>query len=200
MKKKFKNSALLVVDIVNSCCREEYEIKEWNITFKKIRKMVPKLKRFIEKYKALGGEVVYTNCVCWDKKHLPKNINEVYKDPTLCYYTKDKSGLGREFYLLKPVGDKVFTKNTYDAFTNPKLDSYLKKKKITDLFISGVFTEGCVQATISGAFSKGYNIIVLKDLVETRDDKESQLVQKLLLKRFWAGLYGYPKKSSQILK
>jgi len=96
--------------------------------------------------------------------------------------------------------DLIVEKNTYDAFTNPKLNKFLKKERITNILITGVFGEGCVQATINGGFSKEYNMTIIEDFIETRDDKKSQQLLSMLKKRFWAGLYGYPKKSGEILK
>ncbi|MBW3011095.1 cysteine hydrolase, partial [Candidatus Woesearchaeota archaeon] len=122
-----KNSALLVIDVINSCCHPKCEIKKWNISFNKIRKMVPKLVQFIDKYKKkTKGPVIYINCTKWDKKHLADNINELYKDPKCRYYSKDKSGFREKFYGVKPEKDDlIFTKNHYDAFTNLKFVNYL---------------------------------------------------------------------------
>ena len=66
--------ALLVIDIVNSTCSVECETPEGGITFKKIRKMVPKLVNFISEYKKRGGFVIYIKITPWNKKHLAKNI------------------------------------------------------------------------------------------------------------------------------
>ena len=140
-----RKSALLVIDIINSCCSKKCEVKKWNISFKKIRKMVPSLEKFIEYYKKCGGSVIYTNCVPWDKKHLPKNINELYKDPKARYYSSDKSGFSEEFFCLKPDKDDfIVTKNSYDAFTNPMLEKILKKMKVNHIIVTGVFADGCV--------------------------------------------------------
>ncbi len=57
-----KNSALLVIDIINSCCSPKCENKKENISFGKIRAMIPKLSGFIQEYKKAGGSVIYINC------------------------------------------------------------------------------------------------------------------------------------------
>ncbi|MBU0756874.1 MAG: cysteine hydrolase [Nanoarchaeota archaeon] len=89
-----KRTALLIIDITNVCCHEKCELPERGITYKRIRKMVPKLKEFIRIYKKTGGKVIYVNCVEWQKEFLPDNLNELYKDPDCTYYTEDKSTLG----------------------------------------------------------------------------------------------------------
>ena len=184
-----KNTALLVIDVVNLCCHPKCERKKWNISFKNIRKMVSKLINFIDRYKEkFGGKIIYVNCVKWDEKHVAKNIKELYKDPKCRFYSKNPV-FSEKFYKVKPEKqDLVITKNTYDAFSNPKLNKYLKKNKIKNLIITGVFGEGCVNATINGGFAKGYNFIILKDLIETIDGRQKLL--NLLKKETWPKMFG----------
>lgn len=201
MKNKIKidKTALLVIDVINNCCHSKNEFKKWEISFNKIRKMIPRLRKFISEYQELGGHVVFITCVPWSKKYLAKNIIELYKDPRCCYYIKDKSGFGEKFYGVEPLAkDFVVTKDSYDAFTNPKLDRYLKKHKIKYLIIAGVFGDGCVHATMQGGFSKGYSFIVLKDLIETTDVKTRQKLQKLLKEYTWPTMFGKTIESKRL--
>ncbi len=185
---RIKDTALIVIDVINSCAHEKYEIKKWNITFKKIRKMVPSLVKFIDFYKSKDGKVIYINTTPWTKKHLTKNIIELYKNPNARYYSKDVSGFPEEFYLINPKNGHVVTKNSYDAFTNPKLKNLLKNKKY--VIITGIFGDGCVHATIQGGFSAGYNFIILKDLIETTDVKRRQQLQNHLKTYTWPLMFG----------
>ncbi len=64
-----RNTALLVIDVVNGCCHKNCEELKWGITFSKIRKMVPKLKNFIGEYrKSFGGLICFAQIVPWQKK------------------------------------------------------------------------------------------------------------------------------------
>ncbi len=197
-KVKIKNTALLVIDIINSCSHLDCEIPKWGISFSKIRKMIPKLQEFIKKYKTMGGQVVYINCVPWKKEFLAKNIVELYKDPRCKYYTDDDTGFSEKFFFEIDPNDPVFTKNSYDAFTNDKLNQFLKKKNIQHLLVSGIFSDGCVDSTIKGGFSKGYNFFILKDLVETTDVKIRQGLQKLLKEFTWPIMFGKTIESKKI--
>ena len=195
------NSILIVIDVVNFCAHPNFEIKKWGLTFNKVRRMIPRLVKFIRAYKQKGGKVVYVNCVKWDKKHIAPNLVELYKDPKCRYYTKDKTKFPEEFYKVTPDKDDIIiTKNSYDAFTNPKLDRLLKKKKIKYLIIAGIFGEGCVHATIQGGFSKGYNFVILKDLIETTDAKYRQEMQKLMKLHLWPKAFGKTITSKEFLK
>jgi ureidoacrylate peracid hydrolase len=191
MELKLKDNVLLVIDITNSWCHADCEIKNWDITFEKIRKMIPRLKSFISDYKKSGGQVIYVNCVPWDKEHLAGNIVEFYKDPKVRFYSNDKTGFPEKFFQIEPEkGDIIITKNSYDAFTNPELDKILKGRGIRHITIAGILGDGCVNATIHGGFSRGYNFIILKDLIETTDMKTRQELQKLLKDFLWPVTFG----------
>ena len=193
---KIRDTALLVIDIVNACSHPRCEGKKEGITYKKVREMVPRLKKFIAKYKDSGGKVIYVNCTSWDEKHLASNIIELYKDPRCRYFSPDKTGFSEKFFEVIPEQDDlVITKNTYDAFTNPGLNRFLKRNKIRFLIITGIFGDGCVHATIQGGFSAGYNFIILKDLwgrqsentrarMEKRNDSKTSYVSCLSLASF----------------
>ena len=81
-----------------------------------------------------------------------------------------------------------------------KIKKYLQRKKIKKLVISGVFGDGCVHATMQGAFSAGYNMIILKDLIETTDIKDRQRLQKLLVKIIWPNMFGKTLTSTEFLR
>ena len=195
-KIKIKETALLVIDVTNAWAHPTCEIKKWDVTFWKIRKMVPKLQKFIKDYKSAGGNIIYIKSTPWDKKHLAKNLIEFYKDPAVCFYSKniytDKvRKFSDEFYKISPEkNDIILEKNSYDAFVNPQLNKILKKKKIKYLIPTGVLGEGCVHATIQGGFSQGYNYLILKDLVETTDLPIRQRLIKIMREFYWPMLYG----------
>ncbi len=195
------NTALIIIDVVNSCVHEKCETPEWNIRFSKIREMVPKLKDFIEDYrKTVQGEVVFVNLSPWNKEHLRDNMNELYTDPDVVYYSEDKTGFDEEFYQIKPKeGDIIITKNTYDAFSQTELEETLKKKGIQYLIMTGVFTGGCVLSTVVVGFSLGFNFVMLKDLIEATDSEENQRISKDLKNRVFPYLYGKTIDSKELL-
>lgn len=196
------NTALLVIDPVNSCAHEKCETPEWNIHFSKIRKMLPKLDEFVKRYrKYVGGLVVLTTITSWTKEHLPDNLNELYTDPEAEYYSEDTTGFDEEFYTVKPEeSDFVIAKNTYDTFTNEELLKKLKEKGIKYIVVAGIFSDGCVLASVVSGFAKGFNFVILKDLIETTDDETRQELQKLLIKFTFPKMYGKTIMSDELLK
>lgn len=196
------NTALLVIDPVNSCAHTDCETPGWGIHFSKIRKMLPKLNTFIKTYREkVGGLVVVTTITPWNKKHLAKNLIELYKNPKATYYSEDTTGFDEQFYMVQvEKSDFIIAKNSYDAFTNEDFCKKLIKEKIKYIIVTGIFTDGCVLASVIGGFSQGYNFVILKDLIETTDVKIRQDIQKLLIDYTFPVMYGKTITSKELLK
>ena len=194
-------TALLVIDIVNACCHEECEDPDAGVTFGKIREMVDgRLLDFVERYRRRVNEnVIIMGLKPWTREYLSQNIIRLYdENPEAIYFGEE--GFEDEFYHIVPAEtDFVVKKNTYDCFASPELVAYLEQKKITDLVVCGVFTDGCVLSSIVGGFSKGFNFVIPRDLVETTDSPIRQKLQKMLLDYTFPMLYGKVVDSEAII-
>lgn len=190
---------LVIIDVVKGCCNVEYEIPEWDIHFNKIREMLPRINSFAEKHRDNGGQVIWIKPVPWTRENLPRNINKLYtENPDATFYVKyniDQYSAFPESIKIDEQ-DIVLEKNNYSAFTNPKLaelidDAYL---------IAGVYTDGCVNATIVEGWSKGYFTYIIGDLVESMDSESKQNRKTDLLQNSWPYMYGHVVKSTDIHK
>jgi len=196
-----ENSVLLVIDVINSCAEAEFEDPARNIHYGKIRRMVPALSEFMTAYKSLGGRIILTTTVPWQEAHLPENINELYRNNEEArYWSQDPSGRAELFYQIPTEGALVFAKNSYDAFTNEELLHALEEMHTRYIIVAGIFGDGCVMASICGGFSKGYRLVMAKDLIETTDDEGRQMLQEQLKRRTWPLMYGTTVESGQILE
>ncbi len=194
------NSALLVIDVINSCAQRKYEDPARDIHYRKIRQMIPALSAFINSYKQLGGRIILTTTVPWQEAYLAENINELYRNNAEArYWSQDTTGHAERFYRIPTGGARVFAKNSYDAFGNEDLTHALEDMHARYVIVTGIFGDGCVMASICGGFSKGYNLIIAKDLVETTDDEARQALQQLLKQRVWPLMYGTTISSQEIL-
>lgn len=195
-----EHTALLVIDIVNACCHEDCENSSIGITFEKIREMVNgRLLSFINDYRRrINKNVIIVGLEPWTRDYLPQNIIRLYdENPEAANFGEE--GFEEEFYHIVPAKtDFVVKKNTYDCFASSELSSYLKQRGITDLVVCGVFTDGCVLSTIASGFSKGYNFIIPRDLVETTDLPICQDMQKILLDYTFPMQYGRVVDSGEI--
>lgn len=195
------NTALIVIDPVNGCCHEDCEEEGRGITYRKVREMMPKLDRFIGEFRSrIGGKIIFTNLTPWTEEYLPENLNELYRDPAASFYGEGSEFESR-FYLVQPKpGDAVITKSNYDTFTNPEFEKLLRNSGIKYLVMTGVFTDGCVLATICGGFARGYHFVILKDLMETSDNPLRQELSQNLVDYTFPFLYGRTMTSEEFLR
>jgi nicotinamidase-related amidase len=67
--------------------------------------------------------------------------------------------------LERSGSEQVFTKALPSAFSNPELERYLRANGVQDLYVLGVFAEGCVRSTALEAVKRGYTVHVIADAV-----------------------------------
>jgi len=82
---------------------------------------------------------------------------------------------------LKPQPkDIVFQKRRPDGFVGTDFDLMLRSNGVRTLLIGGVATEGGVEGTARSARNLGYDIVVLKDCVGSRNRELHELALKLM--------------------
>ena len=191
---------LLIIDAVKGCCSIEYERPDWKLHFNKVRKMLPRLNSFAKKYRAIGGKIIWIKSTPWTEKNLPENINRLYhENPRATFYATNNAEDYEEFpsEIEEMPGDFIIEKNSYSAFTNPELGDLLDKDTY---LITGVYADGCVNATIIDGWSKGYFTYILSDLVESMDAPIKQNQKSFLINHAWPLMYGHVMTSTKYLK
>jgi nicotinamidase-related amidase len=67
--------------------------------------------------------------------------------------------------LQRSGSENLITKASPSAFSNPELEALLRAQGVKDLYVLGVFAEGCVRATAVDAVQRGYRVHVIEDAV-----------------------------------
>ncbi|QHT69956.1 cysteine hydrolase [Rhodocytophaga rosea] len=65
--------------------------------------------------------------------------------------------------------DLIISKTANDAFYQTALESYLRKNRINELFITGSATDFCVESTVQSALTKDFQVTIVKDAHTTAD-------------------------------
>src|SRR4249920_3477759 len=81
--------------------------------------------------------------------------------------------------------DIVFQKRRPDGFVGTDLDLILRSNGIKTLVIGGVATEGGVEGTARSARNLGYDVVVLKDCVGSRNRELHDMALKLMEQAFF---------------
>jgi len=142
--------ALIIIDVQN------YFVNE-------LTKSLPeKIVRYINKTDY--DFVVFT-------KFINKKGSNFFK---LLNWEKMLSGNETEIHnsLIKFCNKKnVFTKTNYSIFKAKGLAEYLRKNKISLLYLCGIDTEACVLASAFEAFDLGFDVKIIKELCSSHSGK-----------------------------
>jgi nicotinamidase-related amidase len=133
-------------------------------------KIIPKIRRVIERCRDLGIPVIYANDSYLDfdwifkfmKKHAVRGTEEV-----------------KVIDEIKPEkGDIVIEKRRFSAFFKTDLDITLKELGIDTVLLAGVNTHVCVLATAFDAVSHDLNVILLEDCCASHKEEIHEFITK----------------------
>jgi nicotinamidase-related amidase len=75
--------------------------------------------------------------------------------------------------LKREDSEPLVHKNYGDAFEDTILESELKQRGVGRLVVSGAQTDACIRSTLHGAFTRGYDTLLVSD-AHTTDDYSDQ--------------------------
>ena len=84
--------------------------------------------------------------------------------------------------IVKENAETIFVKNVYSA-VNDDILAYLKRKNVTEIFLSGINTDCCILITAADFFEMGIDAKVLSYYSASNGGKESHYAAVRVLKR-----------------
>jgi ureidoacrylate peracid hydrolase len=142
------------------------------------REIVPRLRALLERFRARGLPVIFTEFVYSEK--VPVLVGALHPEhqparpgvPTGFGRPSSNCLEGHPSAETVPAlaprpGELVVRKHGYDAFAGTPLDGALRARGITSLVVTGTLTDICVLATVVGAFHREYRVTVVEDGVAT---------------------------------
>lgn len=156
--------ALLVIDMQNVCVGEKhatYFKYDNEILIQAVNKVIDENK---------------DNPVIYIKNIMKKNIiNKIA--PFQAYEGTEEVELVSSLHV---VSDYIFTKYEGNAFSNSKLNEFLKEHHVKCVEVVGVDGGGCVALTALGAIKEGYSVIVNETAIGTMFIKNKEKYFKKL--------------------
>lgn len=158
--------ALLVIDMQNVCVGKNHDefFKYDNET------LINSVNKVIDENNNENSIVIYI------KNLMKKNIINKFA-PFKAYEGTEEVELVSDLHI---VSEYIFTKYAGNAFSNPKLDAFLKEKNVECVEIVGVDGGGCVALTAQGAVKNGYSVIINEAAIATMFTKNKEKCFKKL--------------------
>ena len=134
------NTALVVVDVQNDVVANAYDRDD----------VIANIATLVDKARAEQVPVIWV-------QHSGDNLRE------------DSDGWQYVPELQRLESEPLIHKNYGDSFEDTTLESELARRGVGRLIVTGAQTDACVRSTLHGAFTRGYDTLLVAD-AHTTDD------------------------------
>lgn len=167
-----RHTALLVIDLQNDFCSDSGALAVLGSNVSPCKAVAERIAPFLRKVRDVLPLIAFFRLV-YDPDRMSESQKErLMRDgkPIIC----QPGSSGVELFVSPEASDLIFTKHHYSAFTNDEFLRVLHERGIKNVVVTGVDTHICVEGTVRQGYDLGYRMLVLRDLVATR---ESELAQ-----------------------
>ena len=160
------SKALVIVDMCRGFVEEEVNGNACAFYMESAGELIPEINKYIKKHlNAETDYVVHVN----DSHH--DNDIEIAKTgmDKHCMWDTEETETAPGFEYGDVRVTEMF-KNTFSGFHNTPLNTFLRKRGVTDIVVVGVATEICVFYTAIDGVRLGYNVVVERGLTRGTDE------------------------------
>jgi ureidoacrylate peracid hydrolase len=181
----------LVVDMQNGFCAPGGTFDKFGFNIKSYREIIPALARLLGAMRALDVPIYYSKAVreasgldCIDKVHriIPVSRRERIEKMPLCIRGTWDSEVIDE--LAPRPEDYIVEKRRDSVFQDTEFDLWLKAFRADTIVFAGIDTYICVESTVRDAFNRGYDVILVKDCVASRNPRNHETTLEQVAEAF----------------
>lgn len=162
-----KTTALLVVDIQNTYLEDKEtpgETARWQPFYRRMREtVIPNTARLIGECRARGVEVIFARIACLTPDGRDRSLSQ--KKPGFNYLLLPKDREDSQVVPeLAPTDDEItIIKTTDSALTGTNLRLVLRNMGISDVVVTGIFTDQCISSTVRSLADESFGVVVVED-------------------------------------
>jgi acyl-CoA reductase-like NAD-dependent aldehyde dehydrogenase/nicotinamidase-related amidase len=135
-------------------------------------RLVERLAFLLEGARQRGWPVFHMR-TCIDKDGYSRMPHWV--DKGICCCVAGTPGYEAPYPLAATEGETVLHKRFFSGFDSPELLPALQKARIETLIIAGLYTHGCIRATVLDAYAHGFKVFVAEDAVGSTEPMHAEL-------------------------
>jgi ureidoacrylate peracid hydrolase len=157
------HAALVIVDVQADFCAADGAFGRLGRDLSAVTAMLGPLERLTDAARSAGVMVIFLRFA--QTKATESEVYREQRDRGRAGFRYCLEGTpGVEFFHVAPHGDEaVVTKHRYSGFVNTDLDLILRSNGIRTLVMTGVATNGCVDATARDGFMRDYYVVFVED-------------------------------------
>ncbi len=168
------STALLVIDMQNEYAHrapraaltptQQADWDRWTPFFTRMqRTVIPNNQRLLQTFRARGCDVLFARIACRRTDGRDRSLS--HRRPgwnnLLMPVGSERAEIIDE---LRPANDEIVVcKTTDSALTGTNLRLTLNNLGITNVVVSGVFTDQCVSSTVRSLADESFNVVVVED-------------------------------------
>ncbi|MDG0982044.1 MAG: cysteine hydrolase [Tateyamaria sp.] len=161
------STALLVIDIQNTYIvpdENSAEAIRWQPFYDRMNNtVIPNNAKLLEWARAAKIEVIFARIACQTEDGRDRSLSQKKPGFNFLLLPKDRED-SQVVPELSPQGDEiVVTKTTDSALTGTNLRLLLHNIGITDVIVSGIFTDQCVSSTVRSLADESFGVVVVHD-------------------------------------
>ncbi len=171
-------TALLIIDVQNIYLLPKettIENQRWQPFYDRMNNVViPNIARLIAECRNRKVEVIFARIACHKIDGRDRSLSQ--KKPGFNYLLIPKNSEEGQFVRkLTPIGDEIVViKTTDSALTGTNLRLMLRNMEITDVIVTGIFTDQCVSSTVRSLADESFNVVVAEDCCAAATDEIHQ--------------------------
>jgi len=166
-KVEASHTAMLIVDVQRDFCAPEGAFAQLGRDLTRIDSMLPRLQGLVASARQADVMLIFLRYTQTPLTESEVHLEQRSRGRADIPYCREGSP-GAEFYSVLPEqGDAVVTKHRYSGFIHTDLDVILRSRGIRTLVMTGVATNGCVEATARDGFMHDYYIVFVDDCAAT---------------------------------
>ena len=160
-------TALLVIDIQNTYLQtpdDPVEAARWQPFFDRMNMIViPNTAALLDWARSKGIEIIFARIACQKADGRDRSLSQ--KKPGFNYLLLPKDrGDSQIVPELSPLDDEVVvTKTTDSALTGTNLRLMLHNMGISDVIVTGIFTDQCVSSTVRSLCDESFAVLVVEE-------------------------------------
>ncbi len=188
------STALVVVDVQNDFCKEAGVFPKHGVVIPTVKKTIDNIARVLKAAREAHIKVVFiqhttlpgrlSDSSSW-LRFMLRTFPNVKKLEDIPEFTIEGTWGQQVVDELKPKeGEMIVKKHRSSAFIATDLDFVLRNNGIKNLVITGVTTEGCVESTARDAQLYDYNIVTLRDCVDSENQPNHEAMLQIMSGRW----------------
>ena len=162
-----EHTALLVIDIQNTYLEvddDTVEAARWAPFRERMNAtVIPNTGNLIKFCRGQGVEVIFARIACLKTDGRDRSLSQ--KKPGFNYLLlpKDREDSQMVPELSPEADDIVVIKTTDSALTGTNLRLILRNMEISDVIVTGIFTDQCVSSTVRSLADESFGVVVVED-------------------------------------